>query len=62
MNRQHRGSAGSRDRKLKFLTRCKQPVGREVRKERTDQAAVFSSMSKHGTLQEFSLYVLYLYK
>lgn len=62
MNGQHRDSAGSRDRKLKFLTRCKQPVGRKVRKDGTEQAAVFSSIRKHGTLWGFSLYVLYLYK
>lgn len=37
MNRQHRDSAGFTDRKLKFLTRYKQPVGREVRKDRTEQ-------------------------
>lgn len=62
MNGQHRDSVGSRDRELKFLTRCKQAMGREVRKGRTEQAAVFSSISKHGTLQGFSLYVLYLCK
>lgn len=58
MNGQHRDRAGSRDRKLKFLTRCKQPMGRKVRKERTERAVVFSSISKYGTLQGFSLYVL----